>query len=40
MEGRSTDALFARGAPKKEIEIIPQVGDLNLGEDINLLENS
>ena len=26
-------------APMKEIDLSPQVGDLNLGEDINLLEN-
>jgi hypothetical protein len=38
MEIQSTYALFARGSPRKEIEISPQVGDLNLGEDLNLLK--
>ena len=26
-------------APRKEINLNPQVGDLNLGEDLNLQEN-
>ena len=39
MEGQSTYSLIQEDTPKKEIEISSQVGDLNLGEDINVPEN-
>jgi hypothetical protein len=38
MESKSTNALFQEDNPRKEIDLSPQVGDINLGEDLNLLE--
>jgi hypothetical protein len=35
-KSRAQMPYLQEDAPKKEIEISPQVGDLNLGEDLNL----
>ena len=39
VEGQSTFALFARGCSQGNKYLSPQVGDLNIKEDINILES-